>query len=308
MKAVQIHTFGGPEVLKLEDVPTPEPGEGEILIRVNAASVNPVDYKMRRGGYPRAPKERLPITLGRDVAGKVDRCGPAVSGFEPGDAVYTVLPWDRGGYAEFVVVKAADCALKPARLQEAQAAAVPLAGLTAWQGLFDHGGLQEGQCVLIHGGAGGVGHLAVQFANAKGATVYATCSGQDLGFVEGLGAKRAIDYRSERFEDIVHEADVVLDLVAGETQERSWAVLREGGIIVSTLKPPSKDKAAEHRARGTNYLVASSGKELTKIAHLIDNGNVRPEIDRIYPLRAVAEAQQHIENEHVRGKVILHIA
>lgn len=307
MKAIQIHSFGGPEVLKVEEVPMPEPGNGEVRIRVHAASVNPVDYKMRRGGYPRAPEERLPLTLGRDVAGAIDSCGPGVEDFKPGDAVFTVLPWDRGGYAEFAVVSAADCARQPKRLQEAQAAAVPLAGLTAWQGLFDHGGLREGQCVLIHGGAGGVGHLAVQLAHAKGATVYATCSGQDLGFVEGLGAKRAIDYKSERFEDIVHDADVVLDLIAGETQDRSWSVLKENGIIVSTLKPPSQEKAAERHARGTNYLVQSNGKELSEIAQLIDQGKVIPEIDRIYPLRAAAEAQQHLENDHVRGKVILQV-
>lgn len=307
MKAVQIRRFGGPEVLKIEEIPTPEPTEGEIRVRVRAASVNPVDYKMRRGGYPRAKEEQLPLTLGRDVAGTVDRCGPGVTEFKPGDAVFTILPWDRGGYAEFAVVKVADCALKPKRVQEPQAAAVPLAGLTAWQGLFDHGGLHEGQCVLIHGGAGGVGHLAVQLANAKGATVYATCSGQDMGFVEGLGAKRAIDYRSERFEDVVHDVDVVLDLVAGETQERSWSVLKADGIIVSTLKPPSQERAAERHARGTNYLVEPNGKELAEIAHLIDNGRVIPEIDRIYPLRAAAEAQAHLENEHVRGKVILQV-
>lgn len=306
MKAARIDRFGGPEVIVLDEVPVPEPGAGQLRLRVQAASVNPVDYKIRPGGY--LPEDKLPITLGRDVAGVVDRLRPDASGFREGDPVFVMLERDNGGYAEFTLARRDICAPVPRGLDALHAGAIALAGLTAWQGLFDHGGLRNGQRVLIHGGAGGVGHLAVQFAKARGAEVYVTCAGEDGDFVRGLGADVVIDYKAERFEDRASDIDVVFDLVAGKTQDRSWAVLRQGGILVSTLTEPDKQKAVARGARGTWYMAQPNGGQLREIARLIEGGRVRVHVDRTFPLAAVAEAHRVLEQEHVRGKVVLRVA
>ena len=209
MKAIRIHSFGGPEVLELDDVPIPQPGEDELLMRIHAASVNPVDYKIRRGTVPWVSREMLPMTLGRDLSGTVESTGAGVDAFGEGEAVYAMLgSIDRGSYAEYVLVRPNEAAPKPARLSHIEAAAVPLAALTAWQGLFDHGHLEAGQTALVHGGSGGVGHFAIQFAKVKGATVLTTVSGQNLGFARELGADRAIDYESQRFEEIARDVDL----------------------------------------------------------------------------------------------------
>jgi NADPH:quinone reductase-like Zn-dependent oxidoreductase len=308
MKAIRIHRFGGPEVLKLEDVPAPLPGDAEAVVEVRAASINPVDYMIRSGQFPPIGADKLPIVLGRDISGVVAACGGKVRNFKPGDAVFAMLTPEHGGYAERAIVAAADLAAKPLHLDFVQAAAVPLAGLTAWQGLFDHGGLRAGQSVLIHGGAGGVGHFAVQFAKAKGATVFATASGADLEFVRGLGADHVIDYKAQRFEEIARDIDVVFDLVAGETQDRSWAVLKPGGIIVSTLKKPDEDKARQHRARGANYVSHPDSAQLAEIARLIDAGKVVPTVTAVLKLADAATAQRKLEQEHLRGKIVLDVA
>lgn len=305
MKAVRIHEFGGPEALRVEDLPKPQPAADEVLIQVLGASINPVDYKIRNGGY--LPKDALPITLGRDVAGLVEAVGSEVRGLRQGDAVYAMLDRSHGGYAEYVAEKTVNCAKKPERLDFIQAAAVPLAGLTAWQGLFDYGGLQRGQRVLIHGAAGGVGHFAVQFARARGAHVIATCSGQDAEFVRSLGAEEVIDYHSERFEDRVREIDLVYDLVDGDTQDRSWAVLKDGGTMVSTLKEPDKAKAQARHARSCHYMAQPNGPQLAEIARLIDAGEVKPNVARVLPLAQAAEAERELEKEHIRGKVVLEV-
>jgi NADPH:quinone reductase-like Zn-dependent oxidoreductase len=306
MHSIRIHEFGGPDVLKFEEQPVPEPKADEVLIRVHAASVNPVDYKMRNGGY--VPPDQLPLTLGRDISGVVEGVGSNVQKFQTGDAIYAMLPHDRGGYAEFVAVGVAGCAAKPRRLDHVHAAAVPLAAITAWQGIFDHGGLADGQSILIHGAAGGVGHFAVQLAKAYGAAVHATCSKDDIDFVRSLGADEAIDYQNQRFENIAKDIDVVFDLVAGETQDRSWSVLKAGGIIVSTLKEPSKEKAARHNARGVHYMAEPNGDQLAEIGRLIDAGRVRVEVGSVFPLADAAAAERMLENEHVRGKIVLDVA
>ncbi len=308
MKAVCIHSFGGPEVLKVEQVDIPEPKDDEVLIKVHAASVNPVDYKIRAGQYPPVKEQQLPKVLGRDVSGTIERCGRAVRNFSQGDAVFAMLDTGSGGYAEYAAVKAESCSRKPERLDYSAAAAIPLAGLTAWQGLFDQGNLTAGQRVLIHGGAGGVGHLAIQFAKSKGATVCTTVSSQDVDFVRSLGADEVIDYKKERFEDKLHDVDLVLDLVAGDTQERSWAVLKDGGTMVSTLAKPSESKAREHHARATNYVAHPDGAELTEISRLVDEGKVRPCVVASYPLDHAAAAQQRLEREHPHGKVVLEVS
>jgi NADPH:quinone reductase-like Zn-dependent oxidoreductase len=307
MRAVCIHSFGGPEVLKLESVDIPQPKEDEVLIKVHAASVNPVDYKIRAGKYPPVKEQQLPKVLGRDVSGTIERCGRAVRDFTEGDAVYALLDGDSGGYAEYVAIKAKLCSPKPERLDYSAAAAIPLAGLTAWQGLFDEGNLHAGQRVLIHGGAGGVGHLAIQFAKAKGAIVCTTVSSQDVEFARTLGADEVVDYKSERFEEKLHDVDLVFDLVAGDTQERSWSVLKDGGTMVSALARPSEIKAREHHATGTNYVAHPDGAELAEIGRLVDEGKVKPYVLAIYPLDHAAEAQQRLEREHPHGKVVLEI-
>jgi NADPH:quinone reductase-like Zn-dependent oxidoreductase len=305
MKAIRIHEFGGPEVLRVEDLPIPQAGPGEVLIRVRAASVNPVDYKIRKGGY--LPADQLPLTLGRDASGVVEAVGPGVTAFEAGAEVYVMLARDKGGYAEYVASKAEDCAAMPKRLDFVQAAAVPLAALTAWQGIFDHGGLQAGQTVLIHGASGGVGHFAVQFAHLSGARVIATASGRDLDFLKSLGADVAVDYRNQRFEDAAHDVDLVYDLIGGDTQKRSWAVLKQGGTLVSTVQEPDKAIAAEKQASATRYMAQPSGSQLAEIAGLIDGGKVSPTIAHTFPLDQAADAERALEDGHVRGKIVLEV-
>lgn len=305
MKAMRIRSFGGPEVLELADIEKPVPKDEEVLIRVRAASVNPVDYKIRSGAYPVVKQDQLPKVLGRDVAGEIERCGSAVRNFKAGDTVYAMLDGGPGGYAEYVTVRADLVAPKPGQLDYRAAAAVPLAGLTAWQGLFDHGHLQAGQRVLIHGGGGGVGHLAVQFAKAKGATVAATVAAEDVEFVRHLGADQVIDYTRERFEEKVRDVDLVLDLVAGETQERSWAVLKDGGTMISSLAKPSEAKAREHHAHAANFFAHPDRGELIEIGRLIDEGRVHPHVSAVFELKEAAEAQAQLERRHAQGKVVL---
>jgi NADPH:quinone reductase-like Zn-dependent oxidoreductase len=246
------------------------------------------------------------VILGRDVSGVVEAAGPP--GFAPGIALHAMLGIDRGSYAEYVLVRPEEAAPKPRTLDHVPAAGVPLAGLTAWQGLFDHGGLRAGQRVLIHGGAGGVGHFAVQFAKAKGATVFATASGDHVARVRELGADTVIDYRTQRFEAIAKDIDVVLDLVAGEVQERSWAVLKPGGIIVSALAPPSPEKAAAHRARGVHFRAHPDARQLSEIDALIEAGQVTVIVQATFALAEVAKAHQLSEQGHTLGKIVLRVA
>jgi NADPH:quinone reductase-like Zn-dependent oxidoreductase len=308
MRVIRIARFGGPEVLHLESIPVPTPGKGELLIKVAAAGVNPVDYKIRGGRYPAVKQDKLPYVPGRDVAGTIVECVAPTERFSKGDNVFAMPAIERGGYAEYAVVKATEAAPMPAALNFIQAGAVPLAALTAWQGLFKHGRLQEGQRVLIHGGAGGVGHFAVQFAKVKGAYVATTASSQHLAFLRTLGADEVIDYKAQRFEDIIKDVDLVFDLVGGETQDRSWSVLKKGGSLVSTLAEPSKEKAAALGVHATRYTVSESGADLALIGGLIDAGRVKPFITRTYQLHEAAAAQQFLEHEHPPGKVVLSVS
>ena len=308
MKAVRIHEFGGVDVLKFEDLPKPVPEPGEVLIEVKAASVNPVDYKIREGKYPAVTADKLPMTLGRDVAGVVDALGEGVVTFQAEDAVFAMLPPDRGAFAEWVRAPAEVCAIKPARLDMVQAASVPLAALTAWQGLFTHGALNQGQRVLIHGASGGVGSFAVQFAKIKGAEVFATASSENRAYVESLGADRVIDYHAERFEAVVRDADLVYDLIGGETQDRSWQVLKRGGTLVSTVGQPDAAKAAAAGVTAKGYGAQPDGGQLRQIAALIDAGRVKIAIDAVYALGEAAEAERHLQDDHVVGKVVLKVA
>jgi NADPH:quinone reductase-like Zn-dependent oxidoreductase len=304
MKAVRMHTIGGPEALEIDEIPMPQPRDDEVVVKVHAASVNPIDWKMR-SGKTGLSQEQLPMVLGRDVSGTVEICGTRAHTLKKGDPIYAMLGRDRGGYAEYALVKAVEGAAKPASLDHVHAAAVPLAALTAWQGLFDHGGLKAGQRVLIHGGAGGVGHFAIQFAKAKGAFVATTVSAPDIDFVRKIGADQAVDYKSQRFEDVVREIDLVFDLIGGETQDRSWAVLKDGGTLVSTLAQPSEQRAQERHARAIVYMAQPNAAQLSEIGRLIEDGKVCPMVQATFPLSNAAAAQTKLEKEHTQGKIVL---
>lgn len=306
-KSVRLHAFGGPEVLQVEPVPIPQAKDDEVLVRVAAASINPVDYKTREGEFPPVGEDALPVILGRDLAGTIEAVGTrAHYMLRKGDAVFAFIGFDRGGQSDYVVVKALELAAAPTSIDLVHAAAVPLAGMTAWQGLFDHGGLQAGQRVLIHGGAGGVGHLAVQFAKAKGATVFATAGTDDLDYVRSIGADTVIDYKKQRFEDVASDMDLVLDLVGGETQTRSFAVLRAGGTLVSTIDVDEPEEAKKRNIRVPDrWLAEVNTKQLAEIAALIDAGTVKVEVAQVFPVEEAASAYERLENGHVRGKVVL---
>jgi NADPH:quinone reductase-like Zn-dependent oxidoreductase len=307
MHAIRIHKFGGPEVLENDTLPLPVPKNDQLLVRIVAASVNPVDGKIREGKFAAVNDEALPVTLGRDLSGVVEGCGPAAQGITKGEAIFALLGYDRGAYAQHVLVKPDEWARKPENLSHVEAAAVPLAALTAWQGMIDNGGLQSGQRVLIHGGAGGVGHLAIQIAKAKGAWVATTCSGKDLDFVRGLGADKAIDYKTEKFENNLSDIDLVYDLVGGETQERSFKVLKQGGALISTLQEPDKAKALYKNITIAHYMTKPNAAELSEIAELLRKGNIKPVVHATYSLEDAGKAEIALAQDHVLGKIVLTI-
>ena len=306
MHAVLIRRFGGPEVVELAEIPVPEPRAGEVLVQVEAASLNPVDYKIRGGKYPLVQDDRLPYVLGRDFSGTVahsdDPAWPA------GTLVHGLLEVEHGSLAQYTVARADALVRVPGAMERIVAAAVPLAGLTAWQGLFDHGGLQAGQRVLIHAGAGGVGHLAVQLAKARGAYVITTVSTDDVALARSLGADEVIDHKQQRFESMLRDIDLVYDLVGDDTQERSWAVLRKGGVLVSTVQEPSKEKAGAIGVRGVRYLAASNAAQLGEIDALIQSGKVRPLVARTFAYGDAKEALRALEQGHGAGKLVLDMA
>jgi NADPH:quinone reductase-like Zn-dependent oxidoreductase len=278
------------------------------LVRIEAASVNPVDGKIREGKFAKVNDEALPVTLGRDLSGIVESCGPSAQNIVAGDAVFALLGYDRGAYAQHVLAKPEEWARKPENLTHVEAAAVPLAALTAWQGMIDHGKLKAGQRVLIHGGAGGVGHFAIQIAKAKGAWVATTCAGQDLDFVRGLGADEAVDYRSEKFEERLSDIDLVYDLIAGETQERSFKVLKHGGALISTLQEPDKAKALYKNIHIAHYMAKPDAYELKQIADLLRAGKIKPIIAATFRLEQAARAEIALTEEHIRGKIVLTVS
>jgi NADPH:quinone reductase-like Zn-dependent oxidoreductase len=304
MKGVCIHTFGGPDVLRLEDIAVPEPAADEMLIHVHAAGVNPVDWKIREGYFREMP---LPVVMGRDFSGTVESLGSEVTDFQIGDEVFGDAAAGRGTYAEYTIAKSAHVARKPPELDHITAAALPVAALTAWQALFDQAGLTAGQKVLIHAAAGGVGGLAVQFARQKGAHVIGTASARHAGYVRELGADEVIDYTTTRFDDLVRDVDVVFDTVGGDTQDRSWKVLRRGGILVSIVQPPPQEKSAAQGARGVFYRQQPRGDQLTRIAGLVVSGKVKLLVETILPLSEARKAQELSQGGHTQGKIVLRV-
>src|ERR1700691_3602235 len=305
IRKARFHRFGGPDVLRIEEVEVSMPDALQVLVSVKAASVNPVDFKIRSGKYPAVKEDRLPYTPGRDVSGTVEKCGAQATRFKLGDAVVGIVGIGGGGYAEKAVLDERAITLKPQEIDYVHAAAIPLAGQTAWQGLFRYGQLKAEQSVLIHGGSGGVGHFAVQFAKAKGARVLATVSTANVAFAKSLGADVVIDYQTQRFEDHASDLDMVFDLIDGETRERSWKLLKRGGTLVSTLTDPSQEKAKELGVRALRYTVEADGNELAEIGALVTAGKVKAHVQKTYPLQQAAQALTAVEKAHPVGKIVL---
>jgi NADPH:quinone reductase-like Zn-dependent oxidoreductase len=297
MRTVVVHETGGPEVLTPEEAEQPEPADGEVLIRVRAASVNPIDWKIRRGFVP----TELPAVLGQDVSGTVELS--RAQGYAAGDDVFGFAK--SGGYAELALASVGAIAKKPAGLSHEQAAAIPVGGLTAWQALFDRGGLTRDQTALIAGAAGGVGHFAVQFAKRAGAHVIGIGSSRNRDFVLGLGADEYIDYTRQDVREAGSRVDVALDTVGGETTESLLPTLREGGILVTIAAAPPEEAARERGVRAELLITSPNPDQLARIADLVAAGEIHVEIAEVLPLEGVARAHELSESGHTRGKIIV---
>ena len=305
MKAVRIHQYGGPEVLSLDDAAQPEPGAGKVLVRIRAAGVNPADWKIREGQFKEFLPLQFPAILGFDFAGEVVTSGPGASGFKQGDPVYGTA---MGTYAEFVAARMEEVALKPASMSYVEAASVPVAGQTAWQALFDVGGLGAGKRVLIHGATGGVGSFAVQLAKARGVSVIGTGSERNQEYLRELGVDEPIDYKKTKFEDVARDVDVVFDTQGGETQQRSWQVLKKGGVLVSIVQQPSEEEAARYGVKGVFLGRQPSTEQLVEIAKLADAGKFKTKVDTVLPLSEARRAHELSQSGHARGKIVLTVA
>ncbi len=307
MKAIRIHAYGGAENLKYDEVPRPEPQAGQVLIQVYAAGVNPIDWKIREGFFQQISDYSLPVIAGADVAGVVASVGDGVTTLQPGQAVYGTADMAlSGAYAEYAVGYADAIAQKPKTLDYIHAASVPIVAITAWQALFDGANLQPDQSVLIHGGAGGVGRYAIQLAKWKRARVIATASAANLDDLRNLGADQAIDYASQPFEQQVKDVDVVLDLVGGETQARSWQIIRPGGVLVSTLGVPESGIPQGIEAVPV-FANLRANSQLQQIAQLIDDGQIKASIEQVFELAEAAKAQEVSQHGHPRGKLVLQV-
>jgi alcohol dehydrogenase len=332
MRAARIHQYGPPEVLTLDEVPDPSPGPRDVLVRVHAASVNPVDWKIRSGGQRALIHYRLPWTLGLDFSGEVIAKGDRVTRFEVGDHVYGSPTHRRPGtYAELLAVDERAIAKKPTNLSHEEAASIPLVGLTAWDALITKGRLAKGQKVLVHAGSGGVGTFAIQLAKSRGAYVATTCSEKNQALVRSLGADEVIDYRSARFEDTLSDFDLVLDALGGETRERSLSILKRGGRLTTMIGgfPAATKKHGVvlgalvavftiaslmlraflfHGVRVHNVLRASDGRLLESITALIEEGSIAPVIDSVMALDEIVAAHHHSESGRARGKIVIKLS
>ena len=306
--AWRVHEFGPPAAMALESIPRPDPGAGEVLVDVHAAGVGPWDGWIRAGKS--ALPQPLPLTLGSDLSGIVAAVGPGVSEFAVGDQVFGVTNTQfLGAYAEYAVASAGMVAEKPGSLSYIKAASVPVVAVTAWQGLFDHARLEAGQTVVIHGAGGNVGAFAVQFARRAGLHSIATAGTKDVEYVRSLGADVVIDYHTQRFEDEVKDADAVLDLVGGQTQTRSFQVLRPGGKLISAVSQPDQHLARDRGVTAAFFLVEVTTQRLRMIAELIDRGEVRPCVGEVLPLANAREAHMILEGQRTapRGKIVLEV-
>jgi NADPH:quinone reductase-like Zn-dependent oxidoreductase len=305
MKAIRLHARGGPEAFAYEEAPQPRPGEGEVLVRVHAAAVTPTELVwVPTWTTPTGEPRRFPIILGHEFSGEVAAVGDGVTDVAVGNPVYGLNDWfGDGALAEYCVARTAEVAPKPRSVDHLAAAVTPISALTAWQGLIGRARLAAGDRVLVHGAAGGVGVFAVQLARWRGATVIGTASAHNAAFVRGLGADEVIDYRAVRFEDIARGIDVVFDTVGGETLDRSWGVLKPGGRLVTIAA--SVEGSPDPRTREAFFIVRPDRGQLNEITRLIDAAQLRPVVDRVFPL---ARARQAYEHKPARGKVVLSVA
>jgi len=309
MKAIVVHNYGGPEVLKYEDTRRPEPKEDQILVRVIAAGVNPVDASIRSERGAKFFGITLPFIPGYDIAGVVEKTGAKIAKFKPGDSVYAYLSLkDGGGYAEYAVATEVEAAPKPKSISFVEAAGVPVVALTAWQALIDTAKLSVGQTVLIHGGSGGVGSFAIQIAKARGAKVIATASTANQDLLKQLGADVAIDYTKQKFEDVAKDVDVVLDSVGKDTLARSYGVVKKGGFIVTLVSRLDQAELDKHGIRGASLSVNPDSSELAEIGKLIDANKIKVIVSQTFPLSEAMKAQEQVATGHTRGKIVLKVA
>jgi NADPH:quinone reductase-like Zn-dependent oxidoreductase len=308
-RVCRVHHFGPPEVITLEDLPTPAPGAGEALVRIKAAGVGPWDAWIR-GGKSALPQP-LPLTLGSDLSGVVEAIGPGVAHVAPGDAVFGVTnPHFIGSYADYAIANAGMIAKKPAALSDVDAASIPVVAVTAWQALFDQARVTPGQTVLVQGAAGNVGAYVVQLAHRAGLRVIATAGETDLAYVRKLGADEVLDFRATRFEDVVRDVDAVIDLVGGEVQARSFAVLKRGGALISAVSPPDQAIAATRGVKAAFFLVDVTTACLGQIAASIETGALVTTVGAVLPLEAARVAHEMLEGQRARprGKIVLKVA
>jgi NADPH:quinone reductase-like Zn-dependent oxidoreductase len=309
MKAMVVHEFGGPEVMKYEDAPRPEPKDDEILVRVMAAAVNPVDSYVRQGMFAKRGMDNRPAIIGHDISGVVEKTGANAKKFKACDKVYSYLSVMRGGgYAEFAIAKESETALKPKNINFEQAAAVPLAATTAWQSLVDEAKLNAGQTVLVHGGSGGVGSFAIQIAKARGAKVITTASTPNQDLLKRLGADVAIDYTKTKFEDVAKDVDVVLDSVGKDTLARSYGVVKKGGFIATLVAEPDQAELHKHGIHGAPISIKPNSDELMEITKLIEEKKIEPVVSQVLPLTEAVKAQEQAAIHHTRGKIVLKVA
>jgi NADPH:quinone reductase-like Zn-dependent oxidoreductase len=307
MKAVVLHEYGGPELLKYEDAPRPEPKDNEVLVRVIACGVNPADPLVISGRLAKEFGTHLPLIPGYDVAGVIEKTGAKITKLKVGDAVYGYALFG-GGWAEYAVLAENEATLKPKSIGFVDAAAVPLAALTAWQALLDVAKLSAGQTVLIHGGSGGVGSFAIQIAKARGARVIATASTANQDLLKQLGADVAIDYTKTKFEDVAKDVDVVLDAVGRDTLARSYAVVKKGGIIATLVARPDQAELDKHGIRGASIWGKPDAGELAEITRLIEDKKIKSIVSEVLPLSDAVKASQQAATHHTRGKIVLKIA
>jgi len=310
MKAVQINSYGGSEVLELKNISQPHASKGQVLVEVHAASINPFDWKIRAGYLKEMMPLHFPATLGGDFAGVVVKISEDVSDFKVGDEVYgsaIVLNGGSGTFAEFAAANTGNTAHKPKTVNFEQAAALPLVGASAIQALEVYIKLQKGQKILIHGGAGGIGGVAIQLAKSIGAYVVTTVSQDDKEYVRKLGADEVIDYKNEKFEEKLKDLDAVFDNVGGETTDRSFLVLKKGGVIVSMLGQPNPQLAQQHGVIGIGQGTEINTKSLKRLAELVDRGKIKAQVDKVFPLDRVREAFEYQEKDSPRGKVVLKV-
>ncbi|MDP3261838.1 MAG: NADP-dependent oxidoreductase [Tabrizicola sp.] len=307
MKAARIHAYGASSEIRIEDAPLPMLNDDDVLIRVVATSVNPVDWKIRKGYLKAFIPYEMPLIMGWDVSGVVEKTGPAVTRFKPGDAVYSRPDIARNGaYAEYVAVRETEIAFKPATISHVEAASLPLVSITAWEALFTTANLTPGQRVLIHAGAGGVGSIAVQLARAKGAHVTTTASAPKSALVRSLGADEVIDYHAQDFANVAKDMDVVFDTIGGEVQEKSWGVLKPGGMLVSITDRPSEDRAKAMGKRAGYVFIGPNAAILKDLGQMVDLGQIRPLIAAEFGLNDTAKAQDFSETGRATGKIVIY--